>query len=112
MRRPTQEGMEGSEGPTEGLGEVERTSRMAKRGRESPQEGWRIWRYSRRARSGWEALLECQEGSEGPPRVSGGVGRPSWRAGKGWEAFLDGQEGQMGLGSPLKWPGGPTGGLG
>ena len=95
------------------------------RGRESTQEGWvdqeafqkgrRILRPSRSARSGQEALPECQERSGGPPRVPGGdergrealqerqeeLGRPG-EVGKGWEVLQEGQEGIAG----------PSGGLG
>ena len=33
-----------------------------------------------RARRGWEAILDSQEGSRGPPRWPGGVERPFWKA--------------------------------
>ena len=87
MRRPSQEGREGSVGPTGGPGGIKRPSQTAKRGRESPQEGWmdreafqkgrRILRPPRSARRGWE-------GSRGP---SGEAGRD----GKGWESILEGR---------------------
>ena len=44
---------------------------------------------SRRARRGWEFLLEGQEELGSPSRKPGGVGR----AGRGWEAFLKGADG-------------------
>ena len=42
--------------------------------------------------NGWEALLEVREGSEGPPKSLGGVGRLFRMSGKGWEALLEVQE--------------------
>ena len=100
---PLPEGREGSGGPPVGPGEVESPSRRDDRGRESPQETWRIGMPSRRAGRGREALAKSQEGLGGigsPPRGSGGL-----------EALQEGWEGQEFLPECQKGLGVPPGGL-
>ena len=51
---------------------------------------------------------EGPEGSGGPPRVLGGVGRPSWwdrRGAEGWEGWEPLQECWQGSGGPPAGPG-------
>ena len=134
-------------------GSVGRGSEVLPKGRERPGGpprgpggiGRTIWWYrqglggvgrpSQRAVRGWEAILEVQEGSRGPPRRPRGVERPSLRALRGWEsprrarrgeeALPAGREGQEALckagrgcegsGVPPGWPEGlegPPKGLG
>ena len=88
----------------EGLEWVGRPSWRAERHRQTHQEGydglrvvgrpsWRVVRgYEdfRRAGRGQEAILKGREGSRGPPRGPGGVGRPFQRDGSHWEDPVEG----------------------
>ena len=73
-------------------GGVDRPSRRAVRGRESPKEGWEKW----------EALQESREGSGVSPRELEGWGGPSGEpggVGKAWigrESLLEDWEGLVG----------------
>ena len=37
---------------------------------------------TRRSGKSWEAQPKVRQGSRGPPRSLGGVGRPNWRSGR------------------------------
>ena len=50
----------------------------------------RDWEDFHRARRGWEAILDGQVASRGPPGGLGGVERPSWRAGSHREDTMEG----------------------